>query len=363
MMSVHPKRIDLRAILRLAELADYIVPFTIRVVADLGIADLLADGPRTAEALAEATGSHAPSLRRALRALACKGIFAEVEPGLFALTPIAGPLRSDHPLSLRGAFPLLAADVQAWAHFDYTIRTGLSAFKYVHSINYYDYLSSHPDMSVRVDRAVESVNALVIRSVARVFDWAGVGVVVDVGSGNGAFLAGLLARNEKMRGVLIDLPHVVAGAAAILREAGVSDRCEIVPGSFFDSVPPGADVYVLKTILHDWDDERTVAILRRVRSAMRPASRVLLIEAILPPGDAFDVGKLMDIHSLMLAAGPDRTVDQFARLFLEAGLALKRVLPTSNALTFIEAGPAEARSGAAPGDSRLATLDGDGRGR
>jgi len=325
-------------ILRMQELADYIVPMAIRAVSDLRIADRLAAGPRPVEELAAETGTHAPALRRVLRALACKGVFEEVEPGRFGLTPLAEPLRADHPLSLAGAYPLLPADLRAWARFDHTVRTGTSAFEHLFGQRYYDYLTEHPDESARFDASVECQSRLVLRLLHTAYDWGSLGTIVDVGGGTGVFLAGLLARHRRLRGVLLDLPHVVAGAPAVLERAGVADRCEIVAGSFFDAVPAGADAYLLKTIVHDWRDADALALLRAVRSAMRADSRLLLLEALLAPGDAPEIGRLLDLHSLVLVEGPDRDADDLARLLAAAGLELARVVPTST-LSILEARP------------------------
>ncbi|WP_328852724.1 methyltransferase [Micromonospora globbae] len=338
MLAARP-RTDLGALIRLTELADYTVPFTVRVVAELGVADQLVDGPRPVTELAEATGAHAPSLLRALRALAGKGIFTEVEPEVFGLTPLAEPLRTDHPLSLRDAYPLLAADVRAWAGLGRSLRTGEAAFPRTHGTDYWSYLAAHPADSVAVDRWMSSLTRLHLRTVLPAWPWGQAREVVDVGGGDGAFLAGLLPRFPALRGTLLDLPHVVAAAPELLDRAGVADRCRIVPGSFFDPVPAGADLYVLKTILPGWDDAEATAILRRIAEAMRPHSRLLLLEAIIPAGDVFDVAKLVDVHTLVLTGGRHRTRDELVDLLADAGLRLDRVVPTPT-LTVIAAGPA-----------------------
>jgi hypothetical protein len=326
-------------ILRMQEQADYIVPMSIRAVCDLRIADRLVAGPRGVEELAAETGTHAPSLRRVLRALACKAVFEEVAPGRFGLTPLAELLRSDHPLSLAAAYPLLPADVRAWARFDHTVRTGTSAFEHLFGQRYYDYLAVHPEEAARFDASVECQSRLVLRLLHTAYDWASLGTVVDVGGGTGQFLAGLLARYRRLRGVLLDLPHVVARAPAVLERAGVADRCEVVAGSFFDAVPAGADTYLLKTILHDWRDEDALSVLRVVRGAMRPDSRLVALEALLTPGDTPEIGRLLDLHSLVLVEGPDRDADDLGRLLAAAGLELVRVVPTST-LSVLEARPA-----------------------
>jgi SAM-dependent methyltransferase len=327
-------------ILRVQELADYIIPMSIRAVSDLRVADLMTAGPRTVEDLAAETGTHAPTLRRVLRALACKGVFEEVEPGCFGLTPLAELLRSDHPLSLADAYPLLPGDIRAWARFDHTVRTGGSAFEHLFGQRYYDYLAAHPDECARFDASVECQSRLVLRLLHSAYDWGALGTIVDVGGGSGVFLAGLLARHRRLRGVLFDLPHVVARAPRVLARARVADRCEIVAGSFFDAgaVPAGGDTYLLKTILHDWRDEDAAALLRAVRRAMRPDSRLVALEGLLTPGDAPEIGRLLDLHSLVLVEGPDRGPDELGRLLAAAGLELTRIVPTST-LSILEARP------------------------
>ncbi|HCT80057.1 MAG TPA: methyltransferase [Micromonosporaceae bacterium] len=330
------KRLDLASIMRLGELGDFIIPFTLRVVSDLGVADLLVDGPKPIAEIAVKVGAHESALQRALRALACKGVFTEPEPGVFALTPLAEPLRSDHPMSLRDVFTLLPSDAQAWARFEHTIRTGEPAFDAAHGTDYWSYLAAHPDESGRVDLWMRSINHLHLRTVLPYFAWAELSTVVDVGGGNGSFLAGLLGRYPNLRGTLLDLPHVVAGADRILER--VLDRVEIVPGSFFDDVPPGADAYVLKTVLPGFHDDDVVRILTGVATAMRPDSVLLLLEAVLPPGDNYDVAKLFDVHTMVLTGGAHRTTERTAELLQRAGLTLTEVAPTPT-LTILRAQP------------------------
>jgi hypothetical protein len=266
---------------------------------------------------------------RTLRALAGKGIFTEVGPECFALTPLAEPLCSDHPLSLRQAYPMLRSDAYAWAHFDHSLRTGESAFEHVHDTGYWDYMATHPDDSVRFDGSQAAATRLELRTMLPAYDgWADLKTVVDVGGGNGAFLAGLLARFHGMRGILFDLEHVVANAAPVLAGMGVTDRCEVVGGSFFDTVPDGADAYLLKRVLYHWSDEQAHILLSNVRAAMRADSRVLLLEPVVYPGDSKEVGKLYDLILLTMAGGGARSEEQIAALFAGAGLRLTRVRPT-----------------------------------
>src|ERR1039458_555333 len=262
-------RIDLESIFRLTELADYIIPFTIRAVCDLGVADHLAGNPRSIEELAEATGTHAPSLYRALRALACKGIFTEVEPGRFALTPMAEFLRADHPLSLKDAYPLIPADVEAWAKLDYSVRTGKAAFDYVHGRGYWEYMNEHVEDADRFDRAQQAQTRLELPVLLRAYDWSIFGTLVDVGGGNGAFLGGVLARHVRLRGILFDQPQVIARAEKVIHGLGVSERCQIIGGNFFEQVPLEADAYLLKRILYGCHDGEAVQLLRTIRRERR----------------------------------------------------------------------------------------------
>jgi SAM-dependent methyltransferase len=313
----------------MTELADLVVPFAVRVACELGLADQLAGGPRTAGELAAATGTHRPSLLRLLRALAARGVFTEPEPERFELTPLGATLRSDHPLSMREAYPLIPADVQAWARLDHSIRTGGSAFEEVHGQGYWDYMAAHPEESERFDGTQRAASRLELRTLLPAYDgWDRLGWLVDVGGGNGAFLAGILARFPGMRGTLLDLPHVVTGAGKVFADAGVADRGEAVGGSFFDGVPAGADGYLLKRVLYHWDDEQAVALLTTIRRAMPPDGVLLLLEPVAEPGDELNAGKLYDLILLTMAGGGLRDAAQLAALFDAADLRLERTIDT-----------------------------------
>jgi hypothetical protein len=337
-VSASPAGLD--AVARLTDLADYTVPFAVRVVADLGVADVLAGGPQPVDVLAERVGAHRDGLHRTLRVLAARGIFTETGPGVYALTPLAEPLRADHPLSLKAALPLLACEVDAWARCDHTVATGEAAFDRVHGRGYWEYLAAHRADAARVDAIQAAATMLHLRTMAAAYPWGRLSTVVDVGGGNGTFLAGLLARHRNLHGTLLDLPHVVEGAPEVLAAAGVADRCAVVGGSFFDGVPAGADAYVLKTVLPGWTDARATDLLRAVRAGMRPDSVVLALEAVPPAGDAFDVAKLFDVQTLVMAGAAHRSRDQLVALFGAAGLAVTAVTPTPT-LTIVEARPAD----------------------
>jgi SAM-dependent methyltransferase len=327
-MTSAPPRMDIASVLRLTELADYIVPFTLRVICELRVADHLTEWPRPVDELAAATGAHPPALLRCLRALASRGIFTETEPAVFALNALAQPLRGDHPMSLRDAYPLLAPDIAAWARFDHSLRTGEAAFDLVHGTGYWEYMAAYPDDSARYNGAQRAAAQLELRTAVSAVPWGSFGTIVDVGGADGVFLAGILARFTSVRGIVFDLPHVVAAAERVLAERGVADRCTAIAGDFFDSVPAGADAYVLKRILAGWDDERAGRLLRTVRAAMRPGGRLLILEPVLQPGNEFEVGKLQDVQLVTMVGGGGRTLNRMSAMLAEAGLRFVRLIPT-----------------------------------
>jgi hypothetical protein len=329
---------DPASVARLANLADYVVPFTLRAVCGLKIADHLVDGPRSIEQLAELTGAHAMSLHRALRALASREIFAEVEPGVFGLTPLAQPLRSDYPASLSEAYPMLPGDIGAWAALGHTLRTGEAAFDHVHGKGYWDYMAEHPEDSALFDASQRSVTRRELRSMLPAYDWSVFGTIVDVGGGNGAFLAGILDAFPAVRGILFDQPHVVAGARSVLIDRGVADRCEVVGGDFLETAPAGGDGYLLKRVMYSWNDDQSIAMLRAIRAGMHADSRLLLMEPLLEPGNEFDWGKLYDVLLLVMAGGGGRSLEALQVLFAKSDLELVRVIRTRT-LPIIEARP------------------------
>jgi hypothetical protein len=319
---------DLQALSRLMELGDYILPFALRVTADLGVADQLAGGPLPVERIAEVVGAHPGALQRVLRALASKDIFTEPRPGVFGLTPMAGLLRTDHPMSVRASYTLLDADVQAWAKFDHSVRTGQNAFELVHGCQYWEYTEAHPDFRVRFDASMRGFTAMELRAILPCYEWNQFGLVADLGGGTGGLLSGLLAQFPDMRGVLMDLPSVVDRAAPVLAKAGVAERCEIVPGSFFDSVPKGADAYILKRVLYSWDDEACVRVLSLVRAAMAAGGKVILLDPIVRHGPESGMTKIQDLLVLAVDRGHTRTRKQLAALVQQAGFRLARMIPT-----------------------------------
>jgi hypothetical protein len=317
----------------------YQVSRVLHIVAKLGIADLLKDGPRSVEALAASTATHAPTLYRLLRLLASHGIFAEQDNGQFDLTQRAQMLRSDVPDSQLG-WVLLNGGPSYWACWgalEETARSGESQFQRLHGVSRWQYLEHNPDESAIFDSAMSVLTGVESAAVTSAYDFSQFGTLVDVGGGVGGQLAAILAAHPSVKGTLFDQPHVVSESAGTLERAGVTDRCQVVGGSFFESVPGGADAYLLKSVIHDWDDERSIAILRTCRAAMTNTSRLLLVERIIQPGNGPDPAKAIDVLMLVIPGGRERTVDEFERLFAEAGLRLTNVVRTRSLMNIVEA--------------------------
>lgn len=316
-----------------------LVSQAVYVAAKLSVADLLADGPRTADELAEATGAHAPSLYRVMRALASCGVFAERADGRFELTPAAELLRSDARNSLRDSAVFMGEEWhwRVWGHTLHSVMTGGPAWEHTHGAEVFPYFAANPGPAAIFDRAMTSMSHAAAEAVVEAYDFSGVEKVVDVAGGHGRLLTGILRSSPETRGVLFDLPHVIKGAHSVLEKEGVSGRVELVTGDFFESVPEGADAYVMKHIIHDWDDERALTILKNIARAMRADGRVLLVEMVVAPGNEPHPGKILDLEMLVSPGGKERTEAEYAALFRGAGLRLARVVPTKSPFSVIEA--------------------------
>ena len=307
-------------------------------IVTLGIPDLLGDLHLSCRELAERSGAHSRALYRVLRTLAAAGVFREDRGEVFSLTPVGQYLRSDVPGS-RAAWARNAARPviwRAWEHLPHTVRTGETAFKHVHGQDVWDFRSSSPEDSVAFDLAMREGSVRVGADLLATYDFTQFRHIVDVGGGDGTLLAALLAGCPGTSGTLFDQPHVVAGAPDIIREAGVGLRCAVVAGSFFDAVPPGGDAYVLKFILHDWDDHHCVKILANCRGAMVEPARLLIVERLLAPPNEGLEGKLSDLNMMVNLGGQERSRDEFSTLLERAGLTLHRVVALPGRLALLE---------------------------
>jgi hypothetical protein len=318
------------------------VSMAISVVAKLRVADLLADGPRTVADLAARAGAHAPSLYRVLRTLASVGVFAEQADGRFGLTPMGEYLRTGVKGSLRGLADYHGSDWtwRPWGHALETVRTGRPAFDSVFGEPVFDYLSKHPDDQAVFNEAMTGLSSNVAPAVARAYDFAPFKTVVDVGGGHGALLTTILRAYPGVSGIVFDSPPVVAGAEDAIRAAGLAGCCRAVGGDFFVNVPAGGDAYLLKYIIHDWSDDQATTILRNCRKVVNPGGKLLLVEMVLAPGNAADLGKLVDLEMLVRLTGRERTEAEYRQLLAGAGWRLTRVLPTESPTQILEAEPA-----------------------
>ena len=314
------------------------------VAAKLGVADLLANGPKRSDELAKATNTDAPSLYRVLRALASYGVFAEGDNQEFELTPTAELLRSDSPSSLRDMAIFMGEDWhwRVWGHTLYSVRTGQPAWEQVHGVEVFPYFEANQEASRIFDQAMTSFSSLAIKGVLEVYDFSGIETLVDIAGGHGRLLTSILEANPATKGILFDLPHVITGARERVAASEVAARLEFATGDFFASVPEGGDAYIMKHIIHDWDDERALTILKNVKRAMKQGGRVLLVEGVIAGRNQPDLGKLLDVEMLVSPGGKERTADEYKELFARAGLRLTRIVPTKSPYSVLEAASSEA---------------------
>lgn len=325
-------------------ISGYALTITLSAVAQLGIADRLAQGPQKAADLAKACGVDADFLRRVLRYLASEGVFEQQADDRFALNAVSGWLRSGIPGSMqpRAAFVGSRIAWPAWGHLLQALQTGKSGMEAAFGETLFEVGQRDPESAAIFNSFMAAQTAASVRALLDAYDFSTAREMVDVGGGRGALVAGVLQAQAGMRGILFDLPAVVASAPPLLDSAGVAERCRIVGGDFFQSVPAGADLYALKFILHDWRDADCITILKNCRAAMATGGRVLIIEHLVPeePGPHF--AKFMDINMLVMTdGGRERTQEEFERLLGAADLRLAQVFPTAmgiNALECVAAG-------------------------
>lgn len=312
----------------------------LHVACTLGIADLLKDGPRSVGDLADATRTDVSALFRLLRALAGVGVFSETADG-FELTPLAECLRSDRADSVHGWAMHVGQPYywETWGHLIDSVRTGEPAFPALYGTTPWDYREAHPEANAIFNAAMTELAVGVVDAVVESYDFSPFAVLVDVGGGEGTLLAGLLLANPSMRGILFDRSHVVESGGALLERAGVAERCEVVGGSFFDAVPAGADAYLLKSIVHDWEDALAITILRACREAIAADGKLLVVERVIRPGNDPDPAKYSDLNMLVMLGGRERTAEDFGKLYSQAGFQLTRVIPTPSGFCIIEGAP------------------------
>lgn len=307
----------------------------------LRLPDLLAAGPKTADELAAHTGTHSSSLHRMLRALSAWGVFAETPDGRFAPTALSDQFRSDKP-GFRNDAIMLSEDVyRAWGDLLFTVRTGTPAFEHVFGKRRFEKLAEDPEAAAKFNAAMVERSSRVAAAFIAAYEFGGARIVVDVGGGNGGLLVPVLQAQPGIRGILFDLAQGLAGAHERMVAAGVADRVTLQEGSFFEAVPSGGDIYVLKNIVHDWDDERSLVILRRCRQAMNATAKVVLLERVMPArvvnaDDALSA-LMADLQMMVVLGGRERSTDEYRDLLDQAGLRVTRVVPTDSGYAAIEA--------------------------
>jgi hypothetical protein len=324
-------------------ISGYRTTFLIHVAAELRLADLLGDGPRDVQALAEATGCDPRALGRLLFALAQLGVFARGADGRFTLTSLGACLRADHPDGLAAFARYQGHDLiqRPWANLLHGVRTGETAFDAVFGVSLFDYFAAHPQAAELFTAGMAARTAEHVAAIVAGYDWRGLGTIVDIGGADGALLATILAAAPEAHGIVFDRPRVEDAARRRLAAAGMQDRCSFAGGDFFVAVPSGGTAYLLKYIVHDWDDEQVIGILRNVRRAAPRHTRLIVIEPLLPEGDepALEAA-MMDIAMLVVTGGRERTATEFAALYSNAGFRLTRVVPTASPFSLVEGVPA-----------------------
>ncbi|MCV7088669.1 methyltransferase [Mycobacterium interjectum] len=312
---------------------------SITAAADLGLADALADGALSGEQLADRVGTDADALRRLMRALIGIGIFRRGSDGRYALTPLAETLRTDAPVSMAGMARWVGSPQhrEHWSHLTEAIRNGNPVVPELRGQPVFEYLADEPELGAIFNSAMTNLSAFATVPLTAAYDFSAFGTIVDVGGGHGRLLAAILQTAPDSRGVLFDLPEVVASAPELFRKYGVDDRVRIEEGSFFDYAPEGGDAYLLKNVIHDWPEEDALRILKNVRAAARTGARLLLCEFVIPDHDRDFHGKWVDIEMLVVAGARERTANEYGRLCDQSGFRLNRVLDTVSPLSIVEA--------------------------
>ncbi len=315
---------------------------SIYVAAKLRLPDLLKDGPKSSDELARVTRTDSRSLFRLLRALTSIGLFVQNDDTSFAVTDLGATLQEDSKDSLLpwALMALNGEEPRAWSDLEHSVQTGGIAFNHVFGMNIWKYRAEHPEHAAIFDKSQSSTTNVLNRAIVEHYSFANIRNVVDIGGGYGSLIIILLKGNEHLQGLVFDLPHVAEKARMNIVRAGFSSRCDIVSGDVFDSVPTGGEVYILSRVLHDWDNERSLRILRNCNKAMQMGKKLLLIERIIPSkiekSESSESVFFMDLHMMVATGGQERTDEEFRSLFDESGFRLDRIIPIGNSMNVIE---------------------------
>lgn len=314
----------------------------IYIAAKLGLADHLRDGDKTAAELAAATDTHADSLFRVMRMLATIGVFRQTDGNRFALMPLAETLLTDAPNSLRWFAIVEMGDehYDAWGNLLHSVKTGDIAFDNLFGMDIWKYYEQNPENARNFNNSMANTTQFVTEAVVETYDFSPCRKLIDIGGGFGGMTAAILRANPHLAGAVFDAPSVAEKAKKFLAEAGVGDRCEAIGGDFFEEVPAGGDLYTMRWIIHDWDDERSLKILKNIRRAIPDDGKLLLVEAVVPEDGRPHISKFVDLIMLTMTGGRERTASEYETLFGETRFKLSRVIPTASDFSIIEAVPA-----------------------
>jgi hypothetical protein len=307
----------------------------IYVAAELGIADMLAEGPKSIEELAQRSLCHAPSLYRMMRALASVGIFFETDPKRFELTPMAEYLKTSAMRSIALMFNSDWSD-KAWGYFLDSVKTGDTAFEKAHGMSVSVWLEKNPQAAEVFNEANAIKAGSSHRAILDVYDFSDINTLTDVGGGLGILMAEILLENPLLKGIVADTPSVIENTGRVIQARGIEDRCQAVECDFFKKIPAGSDAYLMSNVLHDWPDEQCQIILTNCHRAMKTESRLLVVEMVIPPGNEPSVAKLLDLEMLVITGGRERTEAEFNDLFISSGFKLSRIIRTKESVCVIE---------------------------
>lgn len=326
--------------LQLTQMASgYWLSQAIYVAAKLGIADFLLEEGKSCQELATLTQTNPSALYRVMRGLASVGIFQETDAQRFTLTPLAEHLCSEHPKSVKATAIMLgeAPHYQAWGGILHSVRTGEPAFDQLFGMGVFEYFKSHPEDAHIFEQAMNSFSLSEEKAILEVYDFSGFKSLVDVGGGYGEMLGTILQQYPQLTGILFDETYVTAHALPTLNKHGVADRCQVISGSFFDSVPSGGDGYLLKHIIHDWDDQRAITILKNCCNVLDNNGKILVMEMVVPSGNNPSAAKMLDLNMLVMCpGGKERTQEEFTELFKQAGLQLTQIIYTQEDICILE---------------------------
>ncbi|MEJ0040587.1 MAG: methyltransferase [Gammaproteobacteria bacterium] len=317
------------------------LPRAICTLGELGVADHIQSGaPRSAANLASATGANEDALYRLMRFTASYGVFRETANRSFDHTPVSAALRTDADSSFRPAARMFHRMFPGWDGLHHAVATGGSSFEKVFGMPMFDHIGQHPELGPLFDAGMTAVHGHETAAMLEAYDFSDIQTLADIGGGNGSLLTAVLRKYPHLKGFLYDLGHVAGRANESIRAHGLEARCAVIEGSFFDSIPPGADAYLMRHVIHDWTDEQSVQILRNCRKAVPANGRILIVEFHVSPANEPSVGKDADMIMMAYPGGKERTPEEYGALFEQAGFRLSSVTRTKSAVSVIEGRPA-----------------------